>query len=180
LIVRFNDRESHFSQKVGIKKMNISMAAINFSTSAFPRFRRRKRAGFTGKRYLGCDFEDFDFFDLEIRRTREKCLPIQSGVVGVIVAKEPSETIGVCVAVILNCNATRKRESNSRSATDCQLLLFGFQRKSPCQEVVRIFQRENKILLTVIRLITVILLSVPHARFPFHRSEATEDVHFRV
>jgi hypothetical protein len=56
------------------------------------------------KRCLVCDFEDFDFFDLEMHRTGEKRLPVQSGVVGVTHTKDVSVTLGVCVALseILN------------------------------------------------------------------------------
>jgi hypothetical protein len=45
---------------------------------------------------------------LEIQRTRQKSVSSQSGVVGVIIAKEGSETLGVCVAVIFNGDATQK------------------------------------------------------------------------
>jgi hypothetical protein len=52
---------------------------------------------------LFCDFEDGDFLHAETIRTRENRLPVQSGVVGVSVAKE-SVTVGFCVAVLENTN----------------------------------------------------------------------------
>jgi hypothetical protein len=52
-----------------------------------------------------CNLEDFNFFDLEIQRTWENEIVVQSGVVGVTDAKG-SETVGVCVAVMGNINVT--------------------------------------------------------------------------
>jgi hypothetical protein len=72
--------------------------------------------------------EDFDFCDLEIQRTRANDIPVQSGVVGVTVAK-PSGTAGVCVAVIGNNNVI-KAWTISGATIDCLVLHFGFQRKS--------------------------------------------------
>jgi hypothetical protein len=53
------------------------------------------------------DFEHFNFLDLEKLRTREKRCPVQSGVVGVTVAKAVSETLAVCVAVVVNINVLK-------------------------------------------------------------------------
>jgi hypothetical protein len=55
---------------------------------------------------LLCDVENFNFFHLEILRTRENDVIVQSGVVGVSAAKG-SETVGVYVAVIVNINIRR-------------------------------------------------------------------------
>jgi hypothetical protein len=52
------------------------------------------------------DFENFNFLHLEILRTREKRLPVQSGVVGVTFAKDGCVTASVCVAVTGNTNVT--------------------------------------------------------------------------
>jgi hypothetical protein len=41
------------------------------------------------------DFENFSFLHLELLRTREKRVPVQSGVVGVNQAKVVSVTVGV-------------------------------------------------------------------------------------
>jgi hypothetical protein len=57
--------------------------------------------GFVWKSCLFCDLEDFDFLHLEIGRTGENRLPVQSSVVGVGDAKG-SATVGVCVAVLEN------------------------------------------------------------------------------
>jgi hypothetical protein len=74
---------------------------------------------------LPSDFEDLDFLDLEILRTRENDLPVQSGVVGVKVAKG-SET-EVCVGVIGNTNATIPKDWTLFGITrECLVLLFGF------------------------------------------------------
>jgi hypothetical protein len=50
--------------------------------------------------------KDFDFLHLVTAQTREKCLPVQSGVVGVTVAKIASATNDVCVEVFCNINVT--------------------------------------------------------------------------
>jgi hypothetical protein len=45
------------------------------------------------------DFEHFAFLRLKTTRTCEKCVPVQSGVVGVSAAKVLSVIVGVCVAI---------------------------------------------------------------------------------
>jgi hypothetical protein len=129
---------------------------------------------------VGCNLEDFNFLDWQIQRTRENDSRGQSGVVGVNSAKA-SVTVGVCVAVIGNTNATKAWTSIGRTI-DCFVLLFGLQCKSPRWDVVRILQREKKTLLTLIRLAAVLSVNakVEHSRFPFHRSEAAENVSFCV
>jgi hypothetical protein len=101
--------------------------------------------------WKGClvhDLENFDFFNLEIARTRENRLPAQSGVVGVSVAKG-SVTADVCVAVIGNNHAT-KVWTASGTTKDCLVFVCGNQRKSARRDVVRIRQREKETLLAVI------------------------------
>jgi hypothetical protein len=102
---------------------------------------------------LVCNLEDFDFFDLEIVRTRENDILFQSGVVGVTSAKL-SVTVGVCVAIVENTDVTTTPEAwtESGNTPDCLVLPFDLQRKSLRRDAVRILQRENKTLLTVIRL----------------------------
>jgi hypothetical protein len=71
--------------------------------------------GFVLKSCLFCDLEDFDFLHLELARTGENRLPVQSGVVGVSVAKG-SPTAGGCVAVIENANVPSAQcRSHARS-----------------------------------------------------------------
>jgi hypothetical protein len=55
------------------------------------------------KSRLLCDFENFNFFDLEDIRTRENDVIMYSDVVGVSAAKG-SATMSVCIAVIVNIN----------------------------------------------------------------------------
>jgi hypothetical protein len=57
-----------------------------------------QKPGFGGGPFVS-DFENFNFFHLEIFRIREKRLPIQSGVVD-ITPIIPSAIVGVCVAVM--------------------------------------------------------------------------------
>jgi hypothetical protein len=129
------------------------------------------------------DFEDFNFFELEIHRTRENRLPVQSGIVNVNIsgAIKISQIVGVCVAVIGNTNVT-KVWTQSGMTKDCPVLLFGIQRKSSRRDVVRILQREKKTFLTVIHLhaINIIKNGLRFERFPLQRSETSENVPFRV
>jgi hypothetical protein len=93
------------------------------------------------------DFENFNFLHLEMRRTREKRFPVQSGVVGVVLAKAVSVTIGGCAAVIPNTNVTKVWTAFGITI-DCVVPFFGLQRKSPRREVVRILQCEKETLQT--------------------------------
>jgi hypothetical protein len=103
---------------------------------------------------LVCHFENFNFLHLEIPVTREKRVPGQSGVVGVIHAKA-SATVGVCVAFILNSKTTSKEWAPVGFTTDCLVLLFGHQRKCPRRQVVRILQREKETVQTRVGLVAV-------------------------
>jgi hypothetical protein len=127
--------------------------------------RKLRRAGFS-RNCLVCDFEHFNFLHLEILRTREKRLPVQSGVVGVTAAKIARATVSACIAVIVNTNVI-KACAPAGTTTDCQVLLFGLQRKPPRREVARILQPEKETLQTRIGLPSGSLL-------PLHRSEALE------
>jgi hypothetical protein len=108
-------------------------------------FRGRTRKRFLVKFRLGCNLQDFNFFDLESRRTRENDLPVQPGVVGVRVAKLSGA--GICVAAIVNpnVNSATKTWTKFGITTDRPFLRFSFQRKSPCRDVVRILHREKKL-----------------------------------
>jgi hypothetical protein len=64
---------------------------------------------------------------LELWRTREKRVPIQSGVVGLTAAKL-SPTVAVCVAVIGNMNVIKAWTAVFGQTKDCPVLLFGLQR----------------------------------------------------
>jgi hypothetical protein len=64
-------------------KSEIVIAVMTFSIFSFSPFWSRSRTEFVWKCCSVCDFEDFNFFDLESLRTRKKRLPIQFGVVGV-------------------------------------------------------------------------------------------------
>jgi hypothetical protein len=86
------------------------------------KLRRKKLCTIWRKRGLVRDFENFNFLHLEIRRTREKRFPVESGVVGVTAAKL-SPTVGVCAAVIVNTNVTKVWTAVGMT-TDCQVL-FG-------------------------------------------------------
>jgi hypothetical protein len=109
---------------------------------------REHRASTMGwKRGLVCDFENFNFLHLEIRRTREKHSPVQSGVVRVNGAKAESPTVRVCIAVIANTNVM-KVGGPFGPTIDCLVLLFGLQRKSPRRVVARILQHEKETLQT--------------------------------
>jgi hypothetical protein len=176
----FSDRD-----RTSIKKWKFENDRLNddycffFLIFLFSRFLTSRRVCLKG--CLVCDLEDFDVFDLEFPRTRENDKLVQFGVVGVRAAKG-SVTVGVCAAVIGNSHSI-KVWTPFGITRDCLVLLFRLQRKSPRRDVVRILQREKKTLLTVIRLYAVILvppLPVPHWRFPLHRSEAAEDIPFRV
>jgi hypothetical protein len=81
---------------------------------------------------------------LEKQRTRENRVPVQFGVVGVTVANV-SPTVGVCVAVIVNTNASQSWASMGRRI-DCVVSYDGFQCKSLRRDVVRILQREKETL----------------------------------
>jgi hypothetical protein len=72
-------------------------------TDFVQRFLPLPLVGFVLKSGLFCDLENANFIHLEIPRTREGRAPVQSGVVGVSVAKG-SETAGVCVTVTENTN----------------------------------------------------------------------------
>jgi heme exporter protein D len=89
---------------------------------------------------------------LELGRTREKCVPSQSGVVGVTFAKVLSVTVGVCIAVSFNTETARKVWTAAGITTDCLVLHFLLQRKTPRRDVVRILQREKETLQTRIGL----------------------------
>jgi hypothetical protein len=128
-----------------------------FFIHSFSHFRDSRSAGeqeLRGKYCLVCDFEDFNFFDLQILRTCENDSPAKSSVVGVSGAKG-SPTEGVCVAVTANKNV-RKVWTASGITIDCPMLLFGLQCKSPGRDVVGILQREKKTLQTVIRCVFII------------------------
>jgi hypothetical protein len=90
---------------------------------------------------------------VEILRTRENDMRLQSGVVGLMIAKE-NVALGACFAVIGNSNPTTKPWTVSGITTDGVLLLFSHQRKSRRRDVVRILQRDKETLQTVIRLVT--------------------------
>jgi hypothetical protein len=123
--------------------------------------------------FLGGDFEHLDLLHSELLQTHENGAPVQSGIVGVIVAK-PSPTTGVCVAVIANINVTITKAWTLTGITiDCPVLHFGLQRKSPRRDVVRILHREKKTLQTRVGL-------AAGPGIPFHRSEGAEDIPVRV
>jgi hypothetical protein len=150
------------------------------------KFQKPRRAAFLCKSCLVGDLKDFDFFDLERLRTREKRALVQSGVVGVSLAKARTATAGVCVAVIANINVTRiitKAWTTSGITIDCPPLLFSLECKSPLTDVVPILQTENETLQTVIRLNAIVFLPalpVPLPRFPLRRGKSTEDVPLSV
>jgi hypothetical protein len=81
-------------------------------------------------RYRSGDFEDFNFLDLEIRRT-----------------KVLRNTFRVCVVVIGKQNVT-KEWTEVVTTNVCLPLLFGLQRKCPERDVVRILQCEKETLQT--------------------------------
>jgi hypothetical protein len=92
---------------VDIGKTTVSMTAmtfLDFRISTIPKAHADKICVKSG---LLCDFENFNFFDLEILRTRENDVIVQAGVVRLSVAKE-SGTEGVCVALIGNNNVRRR------------------------------------------------------------------------
>jgi hypothetical protein len=72
-----------------------------------------------------------------MRRTRENDAVGQSGVVGGRDAKK-NETVGVCVALIVNTNVTTtpKAWTPFGITPDGRVLPFGPQRKSPRRDVV--------------------------------------------
>jgi hypothetical protein len=121
---------SDLLEKVEIVKMTVYSAvmAFFFDLSHF-QFFRQGRAGVVWKGCLVRDLEDFDFFDLETRQTRENHPPVQSSVVGVSGAKS-SPTVGVCATVIGNRHVI-KAWTPFGLTNDCLLFLCGFQRKSP-------------------------------------------------
>jgi hypothetical protein len=89
----------------------------------------------------------------EETRSRQNGLPGQSGVVAVTLANA-RHIEWFCVAVIENSNVidTTKSRAALGTTTDCLEFSSGPQRESPRREVLRILQRENKGLETVIRL----------------------------
>jgi hypothetical protein len=56
--------------------------------------------------------------------TREKRLPVQSGAVGITVAKAASGTGDICVAVIANPNVPKVWTADGNTK-DCLILPFG-------------------------------------------------------
>jgi hypothetical protein len=63
------------------------------------------------------------------------------------------------------------------------VFLFSFQPKSQSWEILRILQREKETFLTLIRFPAIVLVPVflvPFTRFPFNRSEATENIPFHI
>jgi hypothetical protein len=129
-----------------MKKLKMSMTIkkgvhVCFSIPGNTEFPKRRRAGFGGSCLVG-DFEHFNFLPLEFSPTREKHLPVQSGVVGVTATKVHSVT-KVFVALIRNSDVI-KPWTPAGMTNDCIVLPLGFQRKSPRREVVRILQREKE------------------------------------
>jgi hypothetical protein len=108
---------------------------------------------------------------LEPLRTREKRIPVQSGVVGVTGINNAG-LFGVPVAAIESSNVI-KVWTPFGTTQDCLAILFGLQGKSPRWDVMRILQREKETLQTRVALIATVAI-------PFHRSEATKDVPVRV
>jgi hypothetical protein len=153
-----------------------------FQFSLFLEFWTRRRTEFGWMCCLSSDLEDLDFFDLEILRTRENDVSVQSGLVDVRDAKV-SFIAGVPVAIIANNHVTSKDWTPFGITLVCVLLLLGPQRKPPRRDAVRILQREKKTFLTAICFPDVVIASalpVPHPRFPLHRREPSELVPFRV
>jgi hypothetical protein len=125
--------------------------------------------------FLSGDFKDFNFFHLEFRRTREKCLPFQSSVVRVSVTGpiiKEGVTVGICIAVLANTHV--KEVWTGEGITHDRLVLhFGPQPKSSRWDVPRIFQREKETLQTRVGLTATVGI-------PFHRSESPKGVPVRI
>jgi hypothetical protein len=131
--------------------------------------------------------EDFDFPHLEILRTREDDVAVQSGVVGVRDAKA-SATGGICAAVIVNKHVTNswtlqanivnphatKQWTMRVITTDCEILILGPHCELPRRDVVWIFQREKKTLQAAVA------FPLPTPRLPLQRREAAKDIPVRV
>jgi hypothetical protein len=122
------------------------------------------------------DFENFNFLHLELQRSREKRISIQSGVVGVTAAEE-SATSSAYVGAIANTDVTEVGTALARTI-DCLLPFLCLQPKSPRGAVVRILQREKETPETHVGLETVggIKEIWLWSRFPTRRSETAEDV----
>jgi hypothetical protein len=115
-----------------------------------------QKSGFDGGPFFR-DFENFNFFHLEILGTREKHLPVQSGDARITPAK-PSAIVNACVAVMGSAEAM-KVCAHVGITTDWPNLPFGLQRKPPRRDVVQILQRERKTFQTRSPLKQVILSS---------------------
>jgi hypothetical protein len=69
----------------------------------------------------GDDFEHLNFLHLELLRTREKRVLVESSVFGVMHVKVVSLIVVVCVAVITNTNITKVRHRSKVDNTECQI-----------------------------------------------------------
>jgi hypothetical protein len=95
-----------------------------------------------------------------------------SGAVGITNAKLESVTVGICIAVILNCDV-RQVWTPFGTIMDCIALPFDIQHKPPPRDVVRILQSENETLQIRIRLAL-------QTEFPHHQRKTAENVPFCV